>query len=164
MLIATATIEFRGMTMTDLAEDSFTMHLVSKIAGLPFVVPVNQMNTSLRNEHNVEYARLKLPAFRSRVIDVSSRTEITNQAEFAAFTRSLLREKIVQMRLYGKTTARVAGRDRPVLFDKMTAISGFNGPEIRVRSVVIDKLQASPLHVTAEVINPSPLEIDLVCH
>lgn len=150
------------MSMTNLTENGFSMHLISKIAGLPFAVPVNDMNTSLRNEHNVEYARLKLPGFNSRVIDISAQTYITNKDEFVAFTRSLLKEKVVHLKIYGKTTARVAGRERPVLFDKMAEMSGLNGPEIRVKSVAIDKLQKPPLHATVEIVNPSALEIDMV--
>lgn len=83
-------------------------------------------------------------------------------AEFLAFNDRLLKSKYVSMKVYGRSTTFVAGKERSLVIDKTVKIKGLDGPSIRVTDVKLLQDGSAPLRSIAELLNPSIGELHMV--
>lgn len=81
---------------------------------------------------------------------------------FLDFNSKLLNTTDVRARVLGSLRIFVAGKWRPVNFDRIITLKGLEGLSIEVASVKLLNGQYSALQTSSVVLNPSEIEFDMV--
>lgn len=105
---------------------------------------------------------MTVPAFHSKIINITQVALITNATEFEYFNSQVLREKTVTMIVYGETKVTIGRRHVPIVIDKVVTVPALHGLALTVTNVTHNEQDGTPLQVTAEFRNSSPIEMALV--